>query len=102
MTASLGAWVAKQTGSKLYLDIRDIFTDTISSIFAKTPVAILMPIFNLLEKWTFSNADKINLVSAGFLDHFKKITPNLTPSVYTNGIDEIFLKKDFFINNNKK
>ncbi len=101
MTASLGTWVAKQTGSKLYLDIRDIFTDTISSIFAKKPVRMLMPIFILLEKWTFCNADKINLVSAGFLDHFKKITPNLTPSIYTNGIDEIFLKKDFFINDNK-
>ena len=51
MTASLGAWVAKRTGSKLYLDIRDLFTDTMDSILAKNPLRVLMPLFYLLEKW---------------------------------------------------
>ncbi len=101
MTASLGAWVAKQTNSKLYLDIRDLFTDTMSNIFAKKPLQILMPIFYKLEKWTFCSADKLNVVSAGFLDHIKKIIPNLSPSVYTNGVDKIFLKKDFSTNQTK-
>ena len=101
MTASLGAWVAKQTNSKLYLDIRDLFTDTMSNIFVKKPLRILMPIFYKLEKWTFGSADKLNVVSAGFLDHIKKIIPNLSPSVYTNGVDKIFLKKDFSTNQTK-
>jgi glycosyltransferase involved in cell wall biosynthesis len=101
MTASLGAWVAKRTNSKLYLDIRDLFTDTMDNILAKKPLRILMPLFYVLEKWTFNSANKLNVVSAGFLDHFKRITPNLSPSVYTNGVDEIFLKKDFSTNRTK-
>ena len=52
-----------------------------------------MPLFHILEKWTFRSADKINVVSAGFLEHFKRITPNILPSVFTNGVDETFLKK---------
>ena len=95
MTASLGAWIAKQTGSKLYLDIRDLFTDTMNSVLAKKPLYILMPFLLILEKWTFKSCDMLNLVSAGFLNHFKKITPNLSPSVYTNGVDKMFLKNNF-------
>ena len=98
MTASLGAWVAKRTSSKLYLDIRDLFTQTMDSILEKNILRIFMPILHLLEKWTFRSADKINLVSASFLDHLKKIVPNLSPSVYTNGVDQIFLKNKFLIN----
>ncbi len=101
MTASLGAWVAKQTYSKLYIDIRDLFTETIDNIFAKKFLHVLMPLFYKIEKWTFRSAHKLNVVSAGFLDHFKKITPNLSPSVYTNGIDKIFLEKDFSIKETK-
>ena len=101
MTASLGAWAAKKKGSKLYLDIRDLFTDTMNDILVKKPLRILMPLFYILEKWTFRSADKLNVVSADFLDHFKKITPNLSPSVYTNGVDEDFLKNDFSNNQTK-
>jgi len=102
MTASLATLVAKQTGAKLYLDIRDLFTDTMNNILLKNPLRIIMPIFNLLEKWCFRSADKLNLVSAGFLDYLKKVAPNLSPSVYTNGVDEMFLKNNFSNNQTKK
>ena len=98
MTASLGAWVAKKTNAKLYLDIRDLFTEAMDSILQKKILRIFMPILYLIEKWTFRSADKINVVSAGFLDHLKKIVPNLSISVFTNGVDQIFLKKNFSIN----
>ena len=101
MTASLGAWIAKQTNSKLYIDIRDLFTDTMDNILTQKPLRILMPIFYKLEKWTFCSADKLNVISAGFLGHFKRLMPNLSPSVYTNGVDEIFFKKNFSINQTK-
>ena len=101
MTASLGAWISKQTNSKLYIDIRDLFTDTMDNMLAQKPLRILMPIFYKLEKWTFCSADKLNVISAGFLDHFKRFMPNLSPSVYTNGVDEIFFKKNFSINQTK-
>ena len=102
MTALLAAWVAKQTNSKLYLDIRDLFTDTMSNILAKKPLRIVMPVFKLLEKWTFCSANRINVVSAGFLEHFKKISPKLSPTVYTNGVDDIFFKNNFSINQTEK
>ena len=90
MTAALGAYIAKKKDSKLYLDIRDLFADTISSLLGKKFLGFLIPLINLLEKWTFSSADKINVVSGGFLDYFHKYYPKINPSVYTNGIDEKF------------
>lgn len=102
MTASLATLVAKQTGAKLYLDIRDLFTDTMNNILSKKPLRIIMPIFNLLERWCFRSADKLNLVSAGFLSYLKKVAPNLSPSVYTNGVDPMFSKNDFSNNQTKK
>ncbi len=102
MTSILATWVAKQTNSKLYLDIRDLFTDTMSNILAKKPLRIVMPIFKLLEKWSFCSADRINIVSAGFLEYFKKISPKLSPTVFTNGVDDLFYKNDFSIDQAKK
>jgi glycosyltransferase involved in cell wall biosynthesis len=90
MTAALGAYIAKKKNSKLYLDIRDLFADTMSSLLNKKFIGFLIPFINLLEKWTFSSADKINVVSGGFLDYFYKNYPKINPSVYTNGIDENF------------
>jgi len=99
MTASLGALVAKKTGSKLYLDIRDLFVDTMRDILKKNFLLCLIPLFQYLEKWTFSLADKVNLVSGGFLDYFKKINPNIKPSIFSNGIDEAFQIKNSDNNN---
>ena len=95
MTATLGAWVAKKCGAKLYLDIRDLFTDTMTDVLAKSPLNMLLPGFRLQERWTFSVAHKVNVVSPGFLPHLKKVAPNLMPTVLTNGIDSVFYKTDF-------
>ncbi len=95
MTAVLGAWIAKRTNAKLYLDIRDLFTDTINDVFVRSPLKMLLPIFRLLEAWAFKSAIKINLVSAGFLPHVKKVAPLVKTSVLTNGIDDSFLSVQF-------
>jgi len=101
-TASLGAWIAKKTGSKLFLDIRDLFTDTMDSILKKKPLKIIMPLFYMLEKWTFRSANMINLVSPGFIGHIKKVSPKISPLIYPNGVDELFLNRDFKIYKSKK
>lgn len=95
MTAVLSAWVAKQVCAKLYLDIRDLFTDTINNLCAKSPLIIFNYLFKFLERWAFLSADKINIVSAGFLPYIKKVSPSLCPTVFTNGIDEEFFFYDF-------
>ena len=95
MTAALGAWVARRSGAALYLDIRDLFTDTMKDVLSKSPLRILMPAFGVLEAFTFRSAKKINVVSAGFASHIRSVAPAVDLREYTNGIDEEFLSTDF-------
>lgn len=93
MTAFLGAYISGKIGKPLYLDIRDIFTDTMSNILSNKISFLINPILNNIEKITFRRADHINLVSEGFLEYFKKKYPLKNYSFYSNGIDELFLNK---------
>ncbi len=95
MTAFLGSLVANRQKSKLYLDIRDIFTDTLESVFLKSKLRYVIPIFRRIEKYTINSATHINLVSKGFEKYFKNINNNISYSFYTNGIDDVFLEYDF-------
>jgi glycosyltransferase involved in cell wall biosynthesis len=91
MTAVLGAYVSSQKRIPLYLDIRDIFVDSIKYIFPVNFGLLLKPIFSILEGWTIRKALKVNLVSAGFMLYFKNKYPNQQFKLFTNGIDEIFI-----------
>lgn len=93
MTAALGAVIAKRTKAKLYLDIRDIFVDTIKDVLSKRFSPIAKFVFSFVEKYAVRRADKINLVSAGFLPYFEARYPEKAYSVITNGIDDAFLKE---------
>lgn len=93
MTATLGAWVASRKTIPLYLDIRDIFVDTIKDVLSKKLVWLMKPIFSLAERWTVSKAKKVNLVSGGFLDYFETRYPHQKFSLFTNGIDDEFLSE---------
>lgn len=91
MTASLGAYLSRKLKVPLYLDIRDIFVDTIKDVLPRKLVWAMKPLFSLIEKWSFSRAAKINLVSEGFKSYFERRYPSSPLSFYTNGIDEEFL-----------
>lgn len=95
MTAALSAWIARKVGAKLYLDIRDLFTDTMEDLLAKSGLRFVLPACRRLEQWTFQSSDRLNVVSAGFIPHIQQVVPHLTPRVFTNGIDDEFLKTDF-------
>ena len=95
MTAFLGSLISNKQKAKLYLDMRDIFTDTLDSIFAKSKLRYVIPVFKQIEKYTVNSANHINLVSKGFENYFKNINRNISYSFYTNGIDDIFLNYDF-------
>jgi glycosyltransferase involved in cell wall biosynthesis len=91
MTAVLGARIARRSGARLYLDIRDIFVDTIGDVAAR-PVAVLTrPAFSALERWAVVGADRVNLVSRGFASYFEARYPMQRFSYFTNGIDDEFL-----------
>jgi len=95
MTAALGAYVAKRSKTPLYLDIRDLFTDTMSDLLPKSLSRVVLPAFRQLEKWTLRSASRVNLVSAGFIPHANAIAPKHDYRLFTNGIDEGFLTMDF-------
>lgn len=91
-TAFLGRTISKRKNIPLYLDIRDIFTDTIKDILKekkllKLPISLFT---ENIERYTFSKANHINLVSEGFKPYFKKY-PKPSYSYFTNGIDNEFI-----------
>lgn len=91
-TAYLGYTIAKKSNAPLYLDIRDIFVDTMSDVFKSKILKIgILPLLRLIEKNTFNYAKHINLISGGFKPYFSKFR-NTEFTFYTNGIDEEFLE----------
>ena len=93
-TAYLGYTIAKKSNAPLYLDIRDIFVDTMSDVFKSKILKIgILPLLKLIENRTFSYAKHINLISGGFKSYFSKFS-NTEFTFFTNGIDEEFLEAD--------
>lgn len=91
MTAVLGAWVAYRRKARLYLDIRDIFVENLRVLFPSPVAAPLGWFFGALERWAIKRADRVNLVSRGFLGYFQPRYPGLTYSHFSNGVDEAFI-----------
>jgi hypothetical protein len=100
MSASLGALVARRQKAKLYLDIRDIFVDTINDVLPRKFSLLAKPLFSLLEHWTIGQANKVNLVSRGFKPYFDARYPAQKFSFFTNGIDDEFISAVFESNQN--
>lgn len=92
MTAMLGAWIARKQKAKLYLDIRDIFVDTIKDVLPRRLALLIGPLLSLVERWTIKQADRVNLVSRGFKPYFDARYPCLQCSFFINGIDEEFIE----------
>lgn len=90
MTAALGAWVSRRTRTPLYLDIRDIFVDTIKDVLPGPAAPFARRAFSMLERWTMRRASVINLVSRGFAPYFHERYPRTQLRWFTNGIDDEF------------
>lgn len=95
MTAWLGARIANHLDAPLYLDIRDIFADTVKDVFAGWKGKALFPVLSVVERWTMKRAEAINIVSEGFKPYFEERYGQLPLRVFTNGIDEEFLTLGF-------
>ncbi|MGE3341955.1 MAG: glycosyltransferase family 4 protein [Vicinamibacterales bacterium] len=93
MTATLGAWVARRTGAPLFLDVRDLFVDTMADLLRPPVSTVLSPLLSGVERWTMRRATHINLVSRGFAGYMKKRYPRIPLSFVTNGIDDEFLEE---------
>jgi glycosyltransferase involved in cell wall biosynthesis len=91
MTATLGAWIARRKHARLYLDIRDIFVDTMGDLLPPPAAWPVRWIFSRVESWTMRRADRINLVSAGFEEYFRARYGDRSLAWFTNGVDDEFL-----------
>lgn len=96
-SAYLGYKIAKKNNVKLYLDIRDIFVDTINDVLKNKILKFgIMPLLKYVERKVFSNATHINLISKGFKSYFQKYSkPNYT--YFTNGIDPEFIDANIIV-----
>jgi glycosyltransferase involved in cell wall biosynthesis len=91
MTAALGAHIARRLRAPLYLDIRDIFVETIGDVLPGVAGALVRPVFSQIERRTIRTAARVNLVSRGFEGYFATRYPDRKYSWFTNGIDDEFL-----------
>ncbi len=97
-TAYLGYKIAKKRKNPLFLDIRDIFVETIYDVTKnmklRYPIKVFLWILVLVEKRTISYASQINLVSPGFNSYYEKILGSSRKITnFTNGIDKLFLAR---------
>ena len=94
MTAMMGALMARFLKARSYFDFRDIFADTLSNVVNRK-YKWLFPMIKFIERKTVRQADRINLVSPGFIAYFKKIRDDIEYRTFTNGIDDNFLDTDY-------
>ncbi len=93
MTAVLGAAISRRDSGPLYLDIRDIFVDTIGDVLPREAVWLAKPVFSALERFAISRAIAVNLVSEGFAEYFQSRYPSSRLTFFSNGIDPEFLQE---------
>ncbi|GAB5429126.1 MAG: glycosyltransferase family 4 protein [Devosia indica] len=91
MTAALAATLSRWLRRPLYLDIRDIFVETIGDVLPTGLSLVSGPVFSLLERYTISQASAVNLVSGGFLPYFEPRYPRQHFETFTNGVDDDFI-----------
>ena len=89
-TAYLGSRISKNQSIPFYMDIRDIFPDTMNEVLKNKFVkSLLIPVLTMIEGRTLKHVDHLNVVSGGFSDYYKcNYAGRITE--YTNGVDEIF------------
>jgi len=95
MTGVLTSSVAKWFSVPYSIDLRDIFSETISDLFFRKNRllgAVSKKVFSWLERRVFCNAAGVNVVSQGFPDYFDQSGIDTSQwSFYPNGVDREFI-----------
>jgi glycosyltransferase involved in cell wall biosynthesis len=100
-------WIsARLLRRKYYIDLRDIFSETISDLFALKNnflSAVFRHLFSYFDKQMLNSAAGVNVVSEGFPEYFEKKGINTTNwSFFPNGIDEEFINFPLFVKESPK
>jgi glycosyltransferase involved in cell wall biosynthesis len=97
LTAFLGATIARRAKAPLYIDIRDIFVESIRDVIQGNRLQaaifqwLVLPFIRQMERYTFETAVHVNLVSGGFKSYFEPKYGKKF-SYFTNGVDEVFIE----------
>ena len=106
MTGVLTGISARKLGRKYFIDLRDIFSETISDILSQKSklLGFVSKItFSLLERWLFNKAIGVNVVSSGFPEYFQtKGIDTSNWSYFSNGVDKEFVNFPCIENENSK
>jgi glycosyltransferase involved in cell wall biosynthesis len=101
MTGVLTGVSAYKIGCRYFIDLRDIFSESISDLFSRKNKMlgnVSKKIFSFLEEKLLSGAIGVNVVSEGFPEYFQEEGIDTSNwSFYPNGVDQEFTK----INNKK-
>lgn len=92
MTAFTGAWIARKAGAPLVLDIRDLFVDTMGDLLRGSLLRLVLPIFRMIEKYTFRSAAKVSTVSEAFVPYLRDRGVTAPIEFFPNGIDPLFIR----------
>ncbi|MDA9165644.1 glycosyltransferase family 4 protein [Alphaproteobacteria bacterium] len=85
---SLIGYLSCRKTTKLIIELRDLFWDNLESFsYSK----YFVKIGKFLEKIVLSRADKISVVSEGFVNYIKNINGIVPIGYFPNGVDEIFI-----------
>ncbi len=91
-TSWLGYKIAKRNKCPLFVDVRDIFSETIGNISHNPALKFFVPlIISQLEKRVYNYATHINLISEGFKNSFTNY-PDTSFSYFSHGVDPMFVK----------
>jgi len=98
MTGVLTGLVAFRLGKSYFIDLRDIFSEAISDLFARKSILLgymAKKIFSLLDVHLLVRAAGVNVVSEGFNDYFVKNGVDTNKwSFFPNGVDQEFIEFD--------
>ncbi len=96
MTGVLTGISAHQLGCRYFIDLRDIFSESISDLFSRKNRilgGVSKKIFSFFEKKLFYSASGVNVVSEGFPEYFQKEGVDTSNwSFFPNGVDYEFTK----------
>lgn len=89
-TSWLGYRMARKKNAPLYVDVRDIFSETLRDLPGNPFIRIFgSKLVHLLEKRVYNYSSHLNLISEGFLPSFGSY-PKQKITTYTHGIDPAF------------
>lgn len=95
MTGVLSGYAARRAGCAYFIDLRDVFSETISDLFFRKSLLLgrfMRKVFSAIERKVLENAAGVNVVSQGFPDYFEgNGVKTESWTFFPNGVDEEFV-----------